>query len=173
MAVNISGNEFRDANFLQGVVAILEDTGVDPRSLELELTESVLMRHPEAVESTLRALRAEGVQLAVDDFGTGYSSLSYLSKFSIDALKIDQSFVSQIGTNPREKTIVSAIIGMGRSLNLRVVAEGVETVEELEFLQTERCEEAQGYFFSRPMPPAQFAKLLEKQSPFLNQCVEI
>jgi diguanylate cyclase (GGDEF)-like protein/PAS domain S-box-containing protein len=173
MAVNISGSEFRDVNFLEGVAAILEETGLDPRSLELELTESVLMRHPDAVEPTLRALRAKGVQLAVDDFGTGYSSLSYLSKFSIDALKIDQSFVSQIGTNPREKTIVSAIIGMGRSLNLRVVAEGVETVEELAFLQTERCEEAQGFFFSCPLPPAQFAELLAKQSPYLNLCVEI
>jgi EAL domain-containing protein (putative c-di-GMP-specific phosphodiesterase class I) len=173
MAVNISGNEFRAANFLENVVAILGDTGLDPRLLELELTERVLMRHPEAVEATLRALRAEGVQLAVDDFGTGYSSLSYLSKFSIDALKIDQSFVRQIGANHREKTIVSAIIGMGRSLNLRVVAEGVETVEELAFLQTQHCEEAQGYFFSRPVPPAQFAKLLEKQSPYLDLCVEV
>jgi diguanylate cyclase (GGDEF)-like protein/PAS domain S-box-containing protein len=172
MAVNISGNEFRAADFLENVVAILGDTGLDPRLLELELTERVLMRHPEAVEATLRALRAEGVQLAVDDFGTGYSSLSYLSKFSIDALKIDQSFVRQIGANHREKTIVSAIIGMGRSLNLRVVAEGVETVEELAFLQTQHCEEAQGYFFSRPVPPAQFAKLLEKQSPYLDLCVE-
>ena len=173
MAVNISGNEFRDANFLEGVVAILEDTGLDPRSLELELTESVLMKHPEAVESTLRALRAKGVQLAVDDFGTGYSSLSYLNKFSIDTLKIDQSFVHQIGSNPREKTIVSAIIGMGRSLNLRVVAEGVETAEELAFLKNERCEEAQGYYFSRPVPPAQFAKLLEKQSLNMNLCVPV
>jgi diguanylate cyclase (GGDEF)-like protein/PAS domain S-box-containing protein len=171
MAVNISGNEFRGANFLESVVAILKDTGLDPRSLELELTESVLMRHPEAVEPTLKALRAEGVQLAVDDFGTGYSSLSYLSKFSIDALKIDQSFVRQTGTNLREKTIVSAIIGMGRSLNLRVVAEGVETVEELAFLQTQHCEEAQGYFFSRPVPPAEFARLLKKQSPYLDLCV--
>jgi EAL domain-containing protein (putative c-di-GMP-specific phosphodiesterase class I) len=123
------------------------------------------------VEPTLKALRAEGVQLAVDDFGTGYSSLSYLSKFSIDALKIDQSFVRQTGTNLREKTIVSAIIGMGRSLNLRVVAEGVETVEELAFLQTQHCEEAQGYFFSRPVPPAEFARLLKKQSPYLDLCV--
>jgi len=173
MAVNISGNEFRDVNFLEGVVAILEDTGVDPTSLELELTESVLMRHPEAVEPTLRALRAEGVQLAVDDFGTGYSSLSYLSKFSIDTLKIDQSFVRQIVTNPRERTIVSAIISMGRSLNLRVVAEGVETAGELAFLQTQHCEEVQGDLFSRSVPPAQFAELLAKQSPFVDLCVEV
>jgi diguanylate cyclase (GGDEF)-like protein/PAS domain S-box-containing protein len=172
MAVNISGNEFRDKNFLASVLTILENTGLETRFLELELTESVLMKYPEAVEPTLRALRTRDVQLAVDDFGTGYSSLSYLSKFSIDALKIDQSFVRQIATRAHETAIVSAIISMGRSLNLRVIAEGVETEEELAFLQTQHCDEAQGYLFSRPLPPAEFAKVLEKQSPYLNLCVE-
>jgi EAL domain-containing protein (putative c-di-GMP-specific phosphodiesterase class I) len=101
------------------------------------------------------------VQLAVDDFGTGYSSLSYLRKFPIDALKIDQSFVRQITTTPDETTIVTAVISMGRSLKLRVVAEGVETQQELAFLQAHHCDEVQGYYFSRPVPPEQFAKLLE------------
>jgi diguanylate cyclase (GGDEF)-like protein/PAS domain S-box-containing protein len=160
MAVNISAMEFRDEHFLEGVFEALKDTGLDPRSLELELTESVLMKRAESTESILKTLRARGVQVAVDDFGTGYSSLSYLRKFPIDALKIDQSFVRQITTAPDETTIVTAVISMGRSLKLRVVAEGVETQEELAFLQAHQCDEAQGYFFSRPLPPEQFAKLL-------------
>ena len=160
MAVNISAMEFRDEHFLEGVFAVLKDTGLDPRSLELELTESVLMKRAESTESILKTLRARGVQVAVDDFGTGYSSLSYLRKFPIDALKIDQSFVRQITTAPDETTIVTAVISMGRSLKLRVVAEGVETQEELAFLQAHQCDEAQGYFFSRPLPPERFARLL-------------
>ena len=161
MAVNISAMEFRDDNFLESVFAILKDTGLDPKSLGLELTESVLMKHAESAASVLQTLRARGVQLAVDDFGTGYSSLSYLRKFPIDALKIDQSFVRQIMTAPYETTIVTAVISMGRSMNLRVVAEGVETQEELAFLQAHQCDEAQGYYFSRPVLPQEFAKLLE------------
>jgi diguanylate cyclase (GGDEF)-like protein/PAS domain S-box-containing protein len=165
MAVNISAIEFRAENFLEGVFEILNDTGLDPTSLEIELTESVLMKRAESTESILKALRTSGVQLAIDDFGTGYSSLSYLRKFPIDVLKIDQSFVRQIGTPSGETTIVSAVIGMARNLKLRVVAEGVETRDELAFLQDRRCDEAQGYFFSRPVPPAQFARLLENGVP--------
>jgi diguanylate cyclase (GGDEF)-like protein/PAS domain S-box-containing protein len=168
IAVNISAMELRDESFLQGVFAVLEETGLDPRSLELELTESVLMGHAESTEAILKALRARGVQLAVDDFGTGYSSLSYLRRFSIDTLKIDQSFVRQIAAGPDETTIVAAVIGMGRSLKLRVVAEGVETREELAFLQAQQCDEAQGYYFSRPVLAAQFAQLLESGIPKAN-----
>jgi diguanylate cyclase (GGDEF)-like protein/PAS domain S-box-containing protein len=165
MAVNISAMEFRGENFLEGVFRILDETGLDPAFLELELTESVLMKRAESTEWILNALRARGVQLAIDDFGTGYSSLSYLRKFPIDALKIDQSFVRQIGGASGETTIVSAVIGMARSLKLRVVAEGVETAEELNFLQDQQCDEAQGYLFSRPVPSAQFAHLLENGVP--------
>jgi len=161
MAVNISSMEFRNENFLAGVFAVLKNTSLDPRSLEVELTESVLMKHAESAASILNTLRASGVQLAVDDFGTGYSSLSYLRKFPVDALKIDQSFVRQITTAPGETGIVAAVISMGRSLKLRIVAEGVETQEEMAFLQANYCEEAQGYYFGRPMSPQQFAKLLE------------
>ena len=161
MAVNISAMEFRDEHFLAGVFAILNETGLDPRFLELELTESVLMKRADSTESILKALRKRGVQVAVDDFGTGYSSLSYLRKFPIDALKIDQSFVRQITTAPDETTIVAAVISMGRSLKLRVVAEGVETEGELAFLQAHQCDEAQGYFFSRPLLADQFAELLK------------
>ena len=161
MAVNISAIQLRSENFLESVFTILQDTRLDPRLLELELTESVLMKHAEHTASILTALRDRGVQVAVDDFGTGYSSLSYLRKFPIDALKIDHSFVGQITTVPDEIIIVKAVIGLGRSLKLRVVAEGVETQEQLAFLQAHHCDEAQGYYFSRPVHPAQFAKLLK------------
>ena len=165
MAVNISAMEFRQGPFLENVFEILKDTGLDPKSLELELTEGVLMKRAESAASVLHSLRAQGVRVAVDDFGTGYSSLSYLMRFPIDALKIDQSFIRQITTPPGETTIVTAIIGMGRSLNLRVVAEGVETQAELDFLRVHECDEAQGYYFSRPVPSEQFAKLLDTGMP--------
>jgi diguanylate cyclase (GGDEF)-like protein len=161
MAVNVSGIEFRGPKFLDGVFGILGDSGLDPASLELELTESVLMKHADASEAILKALRARGVRLAVDDFGTGYSSLSYLRRFPIDVLKIDRSFVRQITIPPDETAIVTAIIGMGRSLKLRVIAEGVETEEELAFLRDNNCDEGQGYYLGRPAPAAEFARLLE------------
>ncbi len=123
------------------------------------------MKRAESAASVLKTLRARGVQIAVDDFGTGYSSLSYLRKFPIDALKIDQSFVRQITSASDDTTIVTAIISMGRSLKLRVVAEGVETQQELEFLQAHQCDEAQGYYFSRPVLPQIFAKLLKSGIP--------
>jgi diguanylate cyclase (GGDEF)-like protein/PAS domain S-box-containing protein len=161
IAVNISAMEFREESFLENVFAILTETGLDPRFLELELTESVLMRRADSAASVLQALRARGVRVAVDDFGTGYSSLSYLRKFSIDAIKIDQSFVRQITTTPDDTAIVTAVISMGRSLKLRVIAEGVETQEELTFLQALQCDEAQGYYFSRPVVADQFAGMLK------------
>jgi diguanylate cyclase (GGDEF)-like protein len=161
VAVNISAVEFRDQNFLESVRAILKETCLQPRCLELELTESVLMQHAEATASVLQALKFMGVQLAVDDFGTGYSSLSYLRRFPIEALKIDQSFVRDITSNPDDATIVSAVINMGRSLKQRVIAEGVETREQFAFLQAQHCGEGQGYYFSRPVLAGQFAKLLE------------
>ena len=161
MAVNISAIQLRHENFLEGVFAALADTRLDPKLLELELTESVLMKHAESAESILKRLRARGVHLAVDDFGTGYSSLSYLRRFPVDSIKIDQSFIRQITAAPGETTIVTAIISMGRSLKLRVVAEGVETKPELAFLRAHQCDEAQGFYFSRPVLPEQFARLLE------------
>jgi diguanylate cyclase (GGDEF)-like protein len=165
MAVNISSMEFRDGDFLEGVLATLDNSGLDPKSLELELTESVLMKRAEYAASVLKTLRDVGVHVAVDDFGTGYSSLSYLRRFPIDALKIDQSFVRQITAVPDDTTIVDAMISMGRSLKLRVVAEGVETLEELKFLRSHLCDEAQGYYFSHPVLPQQFAALLKTGVP--------
>jgi diguanylate cyclase len=161
IAVNISAMAFRDESFLESVFAILAETGQDPRFLEFELTESVLMKRAESAASVLQKLRARGIRVAVDDFGTGYSSLSYLRKFPIDALKIDQSFVRQITTTPDDTAIVAAVIAMGRSLKLRVIAEGVETREELEFLQALQCDEVQGYYFSRPVVADEFAGMLK------------
>jgi diguanylate cyclase (GGDEF)-like protein/PAS domain S-box-containing protein len=165
MAVNVSVKEFRDQEFLERVFAILSETGMDPRNLELELSESALMKRVESTATILQNLRARGVKVAIDDFGTGYSSLSYLRDFPVDALKIDQSFVRQISTASDDTTIVKAVIGMARSLKLRVIAEGVETREEVAFLRAYRCEEAQGYFFSPPVLPQQFAKLLKAGIP--------
>jgi len=161
MAVNVSAMELRDDNFLDGLFEILGDTGLDPKYLELELTESVLMRQVDSTVSILQALRDRGVRVAIDDFGTGYSSLSYLRKFPVDALKIDQSFIHQIKTGADDATIVEAVIGMAHSLRLRVVAEGVETAEELEFLRSHQCDEAQGFYFSRPISAENFAMMLQ------------
>jgi diguanylate cyclase (GGDEF)-like protein/PAS domain S-box-containing protein len=165
MAVNVSAMQFREESFLDGVFATLSETGLDPKSLELELTESVLMKNAESAASVLQTLRERGTTVAIDDFGTGYSSLSYLRKFPVDALKIDQSFVRQIGTAGHDTAIVTAVIAMAKSLNLRIIAEGVETLEQLTFLQAHQCDEAQGYYFSRPVPAQQFASLLRTGIP--------
>jgi EAL domain-containing protein (putative c-di-GMP-specific phosphodiesterase class I) len=161
VAVNVSSSEFRSEGFLENLHAILKDTRLDPRYLELELTESVLMQHVESSASVLGALKSIGVRLAVDDFGTGYSSLSYLKSFPIDCLKIDQSFVRDIATDADDASIVSAVITMAKSLKRRVVAEGVETDEQVKFLQAHACDEAQGYYFSKPVMAHQIATLLE------------
>ena len=151
IAVNMSAVEMRAKGFVAGVRAILAETGLAPRFLELELTESLLMQDSHFTAGILRALKGMGVHLALDDFGTGYSSLSYLKRFPIDTLKIDQSFVRDITTDNDAASIVSAIISMGDSLHLRVVAEGVETREQLVFLQEHGCHEGQGFYFSPPV----------------------
>jgi diguanylate cyclase (GGDEF)-like protein/PAS domain S-box-containing protein len=160
IAVNVSAVELGEDGFLKDLFAILEKTRLDPRLLELELTESVLMRRVESTVLILRSLRERGVQVAVDDFGTGYSSLSYLKKFPLDALKIDQSFVRQIAVDGSDTAIVTAVISMAQSLKLKVIAEGVETREELDFLLAHQCDEAQGYFFSKPVPANKLMELL-------------
>jgi EAL domain-containing protein (putative c-di-GMP-specific phosphodiesterase class I) len=158
--VNVSAVEFRDKGFVERVRTILSETGLPAQYLELELTEGVLMEDAESSAALLQELKTMGVNLAVDDFGTGYSSLSYLRQFPIDVLKIDQSFVNQITSGLDDSPIVRAIISMGKSLKLLVVAEGIETREQRAYLQTERCAEGQGYLFSRPLAAAQFANLL-------------
>jgi len=160
VAVNISSLEFRSDPFLEGIQGALKNARLDPRYLQLELTETVLMRHAESTACALDQLKAIGVRLAVDDFGTGYSSLSYLTRFPIDAVKVDQSFVRDIVASTDDAIVVSAVISMGKSLKHRVIAEGVETPEQLAFLQAHGCDEGQGYYFSRPLVAQQFAKLL-------------
>jgi diguanylate cyclase (GGDEF)-like protein/PAS domain S-box-containing protein len=161
VAVNVSSSEFGSVGFIDNLRTILKDTRLDPRYLELELTESVLMEHGESSASVLGALKSIGVRLSVDDFGTGYSSFSYLKKFPIDCLKIDQSFVQDLATDADDATIVSAVISMAKSLKRSVVAEGVETDEQVKFLQAHDCDEAQGYYFSKPVMAHQIATLLK------------
>jgi len=160
VSVNISAVEFRHIDFIESVATIIRETGLPPGYLELELTESILMHEADASALVLERLKAMGVRLAIDDFGTGYSSLSYLNRFPIDTLKIDQSFVHDIATNTDDAAIVTAVIGMGKNLKQRVVAEGVETREQLAFLTNHLCDEGQGYFFSYPIPPDDLARLL-------------
>ena len=160
VAVNVSAMEFRVEEFPDTLFAILEETGLDPTRLEIELTETVLLKRADSVASILRRVRERGVQVALDDFGTGYSSLSYLRRFPVDALKIDQSFIRQITTAGEDTAIITAIIAMARSLNLRVIAEGVETLEELTFLRAHHCDQAQGFYFSPPVRADQFERLL-------------
>jgi len=164
VAVNISALEFRHKDFLDNVALILKETGLAPHYLELELTESILMHDAESSVSVLQSLKAMGVQLAIDDFGTGYSSLSYLKRFPIDTLKIDQSFVRDIVTDVDDATIVAAVIGMGKNLKLRVIAEGVETHEQLAFLQARHCGEGQGFHFSPPLSAEAFGRFLDTSS---------
>jgi diguanylate cyclase (GGDEF)-like protein/PAS domain S-box-containing protein len=162
IAVNVSALQFAAKDFLSSVRAALISTGIDPSNLELELTETVLMQDAESAVQTLRALKAIGVQLAVDDFGVGYSSFSYLRKFPLDALKVDRSFINDISSNPDNAMILGALINIGKSLKHRVVAEGVETQEQLHFLRQEGCSEGQGYFFCRPVIAEKFAEFLER-----------
>lgn len=162
MAVNLSAVQFRHGNVLELVSAALLATGLSPDRLELELTESILLQDVEATVKTLHGLKALGVKLSIDDFGTGYSSLSYLKQLAVDKLKIDQTFVRDMLTDSDGAAIVKAIIQLGHTLQLDVIAEGVETDAQLAFLAASGCDEVQGYLFSRPVPPEQFARLLEQ-----------
>ncbi|NMY46272.1 GGDEF and EAL domain-containing protein [Pseudomonas sp. WS 5027] len=161
VSVNISAIDFRQHDFVANLAVILEQTGLAPALLELEITESVLMQNVEDTVATLRQIKQMGVRLAIDDFGTGYSSLSYLRRFPVDVLKIDQSFIRGMGQSPQDMQLIGAIISLGKSLDLTVIAEGVETVEQLEFLQARNCEEGQGYLFSKAVAAEDFALLLE------------
>jgi len=169
VAVNLSARQFRQPDLLEMIGRILEETGLDPRSgmLELELTESMVMRNVEESVVTLNSLHQMGLQLSIDDFGTGYSSLSYLKRFPINTLKIDQSFVRDITTDPDDAAIAAAIVGLAHSLKLNVIAEGVETREQLDFLRGISCNEAQGYYFSRPLAPDALEKFLHDHAAAL------
>jgi diguanylate cyclase (GGDEF)-like protein/PAS domain S-box-containing protein len=162
IAINVSAVELRAKGFVEGVRAILKETGLDPGCLELELTETFLMQDSRSTSQVLESLKGMGVQLALDDFGTGYSSLSYMRRFPIDTLKIDQSFVRNLATDADDASIVSAVINMGNSLHMRVVAEGIETREQLAMLREQQCPEGQGFFFSRPMAVEKITPLLKR-----------
>ncbi len=152
IAVNVSARQFKQESFIDLVRDVIEETKIDPNTLELELTESLLIDDLELTLEVLSSLRKMGVRMAIDDFGTGYSSLNYLKQFPVDTLKIDQSFIRNLPTNSDDAQITRTIISMAHNLGLGVIAEGVETKEQLEFLQKTQCEEVQGYLFSKPLP---------------------
>ncbi len=167
LSVNLSARQFQKD--LVGMVAsVLEETGLEPKYLELELTESVVMKNPEMAVATLDALDRMGVRLSIDDFGTGYSSLSYLKRFPIDTLKVDRSFVRDIPGDADDMLITSSIIGLAHSLGIQVVAEGVETYAQLSFLRAQNCDAMQGYYFSKPLPAPAFAQLLGERRQLEN-----
>lgn len=162
VAVNLSTQQFRRPDLVEVVAFMLRETGLDPRLLKLEITESAVAADAETAVTTLRRLKALGVGLAIDDFGTGYSSLNYLRHFPVDALKIDRSFVAGLGQDDGDEAIVAAIIGLAHTLGLQVVAEGIETTAQVSLLRVMGCEQGQGYHFGRPQPAAATEALLEK-----------
>jgi diguanylate cyclase (GGDEF)-like protein len=165
VAVNLSVRQFADPLLLTKLTRIIHASGLDPSSLELEITESMVMSHGESAVAVLEKLKSIGVQIAIDDFGTGYSSLAYLKRFPIDTLKIDRSFIRDIPADSGDKKITRAIIAMAHSLKLKVVAEGVETADQLKFLRAEHCDAVQGYFLYRPLPEAEMADVFELNRP--------
>lgn len=166
MAVNLSARQLYEAELVATVAGVLKQAGLDAAWLELELTESMLMQQVEGPEKLLRALKDIGIQLSIDDFGTGFSSLSYLKRFPIDYLKIDRSFIQDVPGDPNDAAIVKAVIAMAASLNLKVVAEGVETQEQIDFLHNHGCDDVQGFFFSQPVPTEKFTELLQQGGEF-------
>ena len=162
VAVNLSGIQFRQPEFTDMVIGVMERSGLDARWLELELTESIAMGDVETTYAKLKMLSNVCIKLAIDDFGTGFSSLSYLKRFPIDTLKIDQSFVRNCTKDPEDAAIIRTFIGLAHSLGLSVIAEGVETQEQMEFLKLHDCDEIQGYLYSRPLSAKGFAEFMTK-----------
>jgi len=160
ISVNLSARQFLDADLSKRVSAALERHRVDAALLELEITETTLMENTEETMTRFADLKRLGVRLAIDDFGTGFSSLAYLKRFRVDCLKIDHSFVRDIGTDPDDAAIVRAIVGLAQSLQLRVTAEGVENRDQLFFLAACGCQEVQGYLFGKPLPAAELTKFI-------------
>ncbi|HTL89970.1 MAG TPA: EAL domain-containing protein, partial [Leptolyngbya sp.] len=167
VSVNLSSRQFSQPSLISQIRQILIDTGIDAHCLKLEITESALMENTESAMDMLLQLKAMGIQLSVDDFGTGYSSLGYLYRFPMDVLKIDQSFVSRVDVDGEKLELVRTIITLAWNLGMDVVAEGVETTKQLAQLKALKCEYAQGYLFSKPLPPSEATKLIPKSQPFL------
>ncbi|OGO16933.1 MAG: hypothetical protein A2Z02_03215 [Chloroflexi bacterium RBG_16_48_7] len=160
MAINLSLKQLNDESFLEDISSAIEESGMSPNLLELEITESMIMQNPAGVIAILDKIKKMGIHLAIDDFGTGYASLAQIEHFPVDTLKVDRSFIHNIPHDAENRAIAEAIITMGRTLGLSVVAEGVETQEQMDFLEEHACDQIQGYFFSRPIPPDQFASFL-------------
>jgi EAL domain-containing protein (putative c-di-GMP-specific phosphodiesterase class I) len=160
VAVNLSARQLQQEDLVQRVANILSQAGISPSLVQLEITEGAVMKNVEHAIAMLRQLGQMGIEIALDDFGTGYSSLTYLKRFPIDAVKIDQSFVRDLEHDASDATIVSTVIAMAENLHLNVIAEGVETEAQLEFLRQRGCVEYQGYLFSRPVPPDEFARVV-------------
>ena len=160
IAVNLSARQFTQASLLESITTTLQQTGLAPHFLEIELTESSVMADIERNILTLRDLKSLGIQLSVDDFGTGHSSLAYLKRFPIDTLKIDRSFVRDIAINQDDASIVSSIISLAHNLKLNVIAEGLETESQMDILREQGCNEMQGYYFCKPLPSDQIETLL-------------
>jgi predicted signal transduction protein with EAL and GGDEF domain len=165
MSVNLSMRQMNDEGLVREIDAVLRATGLDPSQLELEVTESAIMHNAARAVQVLTAIKALGVRLAIDDFGTGYSSLAHLKRFPIDTLKVDRSFIRDVPNDAEDGAIAEAIIAMGKTLSLTVVAEGVETPQQQAFLSERLCDEMQGYFFSTPLAPQDFAELLRSHDP--------
>jgi EAL domain-containing protein (putative c-di-GMP-specific phosphodiesterase class I) len=165
IAVNVSLRQLTDENLINDIRSALNDSGMEPKLLELEITESMVMRNPERMIAVLAKIKSLGVRLAIDDFGTGYSSLAQIKHFPVDTLKVDRSFIRNIPQDAEDKAITEAIIAMGKTLSLRVVAEGVETEDQMNFLKDHLCDEMQGYYFSKPIIPEKFADLLREHVP--------
>ena len=163
VSINVSAAQFNDAHLLDKVRRALQDEQMPQYALELEITENILMRDPVNAVAVLRAIHALGVRIAIDDFGTGYSSLAYLKRFPLDVLKIDQTFVNDLVNDPGDAAIVEASISLAHKLGLEVIAEGVETAEQFEFMRTHDCDLVQGYYLSRPLPRSELIKLLQKR----------
>jgi len=164
MAVNISPMQFHQPDFVDQVKHIIVESGLDPQFLELEFTEGLLAINMDDVVAKMKELKQMGISFSIDDFGTGYSSMSYLKKLPVSRIKIDQSFVRDVDTNPQDAAIVESIIAMSRGLGFSLVAEGVETLEAFEFLRDHGCEIYQGYYFSQPLRADEFIKRLKQQS---------
>jgi len=165
IAVNVSAVQFRQENFCSMVRTVLEETGLSAECLELELTESLLLSAGEGMFARLAELKEMGVKLAIDDFGTGYSSLSYLRQFPVSKLKIDRSFIQDVAVSADAAAITAAIIELAKALSLKVIAEGVETEEQMKFLKGRQCDEIQGYFFSRPRTAQKMKEMLRESKP--------
>lgn len=168
VSVNISAHQFRQRNMVETLGQVLRETGLEHHLLELEIAEGTIMKDVETAFDRLGRLKELGVRIAIDNLGTGYSSLSYLGKLPVDSLKIDQSFIGEVTTDPNDGAIVTAIIAMAKGMNLKVVAEGVETKEQLAFLRQRQCDEAQGYLFGKSVTAEEFEKMLAANRPLLN-----